>query len=77
MIIIMVLTISVHLLRTGIQNNFITKENNYVTPDLKIQNIEVASHDVTPKRKEDLRNLVLRELQQKKTHKFSYQNSSR
>ena len=36
---------------TGIQNNFIPNENDFVTPEQEINKIDKASHDVTSKRK--------------------------
>ena len=36
---------------TGIQNNFIPHENDFVTPEQEINKIDKASHDVTSKRK--------------------------
>ena len=36
---------------TGIKNNFIPHENDFVTPEQEINKIDKASHDVTLKRK--------------------------
>ena len=36
---------------TGIQNNFIPNENDFVTPEQEINKIDKDSHDVTSKRK--------------------------
>ena len=62
---------------TGIQNNFISNENDCVTPEQEINKIDKASHDVTPKRKgrpkksgfkgtDQNNSYGIRELQQKK-----------
>ena len=51
---------------TGIQNNFIPTENDFVTPEQEINKIDKASHGVTSKRKGRPKKSVLREFQQKK-----------
>ena len=49
-----------------VENNFIPNENDFITPCHEMKNIDAASHDLLQIAREDLRDLVLRELQQKK-----------